>query len=160
MRSDEMPQPPLLLQPAGVFLALIFGAFLNGSSPSIAAGHQGSTAAPITISLSASYNRWALEALTLAEFQRWGEDRRSTIFAMARSIGLCGLDMLPDNGDTVLDEVEALAFLKLQQQWNERYCDPYRATAQGALFIGGAVLRVLAWLVLCVTYRLPFWHSQ
>ena len=146
---------------AGVFLALVFGAFLNGTSPSIADSHAGSGSRALATALSTSYNRWSLEALVLSEYKQWGQDKQTLIIATARHLGLCRLDiLLPDDGDGVLSEREALAYLRMQEAWDDTFCDPARNWALGMLVVGGLVLRVGAFLVLMVTHKLSYWQSH
>jgi len=150
---------------AGVFVALMFGAFLNGASPSVAdaraAAASGSSGGRALLALlGASYNRWAVEALSLAEFRRWGLERRGAMLGVARALGLCRLDvLLPDDGDDSLSQSEALAAVRLQSDWSPDYCEGARGAALGALAAGGCVMRVAAWGALRVTRRMAYWSQ-
>jgi hypothetical protein len=139
----------------------VFGAFLNGTSPSLADSRSSSGGGALAAALSLSYNRWSLEALVLSEYKQWGQDKQTLIIATARRLGLCRLDLLlPDDGDGSLSEKEALAYLRLQEAWDENFCDPSRNWALGMLLVGGLVLRVGALLVLQVTHKLSYWQSH
>lgn len=151
-----------------VFVALMFGAFLNGADPTVAdaraaavAGREaGRAPGALGALLAVSYNRWAMEALTLAEFRWWGMERQRGMLRVARRLGLCRLDvLLPDDGDGRLSEGEVLAAVQLQAAWSPGFCDGARDVALGALVIGGCVLRVAAWLVLRVTHRRAYWSQ-
>ncbi|KIZ00109.1 hypothetical protein MNEG_7856 [Monoraphidium neglectum] len=154
---------------AGVFVALMFGAFFNGTHPTLAAarggggGGGGGGGAPtaLTAALACSYNRWAMEALALSEFRQWGAARARAALSAARGLGLCRLDvLLPDNGDGRLSAAEAAAAARLQAEWSPAFCDGARAAALGALAAGGAALRLLAWGALRVTHGLPYWSQS
>jgi hypothetical protein len=139
-----------------VFNALILGAFVNGLNPTVATARGGLLEAV----LGCSYSRWAVELGSLLEFDAWSYDRRNAIIMMARGLGFCGLDqVLPDNGDGVLDAHEALALLRVQQSFGPGSCDGYKSTAMVALFVGGLLTRLGAWLLLCVTRHHGFWYS-
>lgn len=144
-----------------MFLALVFGVFLNGTNPTIAdSRHAGPGAAAVRAALSLSFNRWALELLTLSEFRMYGPDKQTAVMAICRALGLCRLDVfLPDDGDGNLSEREALAYLRLQEAWRPQFCDGARRAALLTLLLGGAVLRVVAGCVLRVTSHLKYWRA-
>ncbi len=59
--------PPQNVLMAGVFISLIFGAFLHGLTPSIADA-RGSVLEGV---LGLSYNRWAMEIISINEFRHY-----------------------------------------------------------------------------------------
>ncbi|KXZ50300.1 hypothetical protein GPECTOR_17g939 [Gonium pectorale] len=148
--------PPQSVLMAGVFIALICGAFLHGLSPTLAAARG--TALEGVLGL--SYNRWAMEAVTLAEFRYYEPDMRTTLMSLSRSIGLCGVDKLlrieggkgdgggPGGGGEEVTALEALRFLGVQRTFTVAGCDRYSTAAYVALAGLGLGFRLLGFLLL------------
>ncbi|KAG2499694.1 hypothetical protein HYH03_002629 [Edaphochlamys debaryana] len=140
--------PPQNVLMAGVFISLIFGAFLHGLSPTVASA-RGTLLEGV---LGISYNRWAMEIVTINEMKYYQDDMRNTIVMMSRGIGLCGVDqLLVDDGQEGISASEAVSFLQVQYNFSMEYCNPYKSTAYGALVALGLGFRVLAFVFL--------WHS-
>jgi ABC-type multidrug transport system ATPase subunit len=79
---------PEWLNLVGVFVAVIFGAFLNGLKPTVVDARSSVAAA---ISLAASYNRWALEILVPAELALHGATQPNRAWTILSSLGMCQL---------------------------------------------------------------------
>ncbi|KAG2452836.1 hypothetical protein HYH02_002182 [Chlamydomonas schloesseri] len=137
--------PPQNVLMAGVFISLIFGAFLHGLSPTVASA-RGTLLEGV---LGLSYNRWAMEIVTINELKYYQNDMRNVIVMMARGIGLCGVDtLLEDDGSDGISASEAVSFLRIQYNFNMSYCTQYKSTAYGVLVALGLGFRVLAFIFL------------
>ncbi|GFH16214.1 uncharacterized protein HaLaN_12594, partial [Haematococcus lacustris] len=123
--------PPSTVLMSGVFVALIMGAFVQGLTPTIAAG-RGTF---LEVLMGLSYNRWAMEALTLSEYRHYQDNLRNVLIMLAKGIGLCGVDvLLVDDGLDAVSPQEALSFLRLQESFTFESCQPYISDAYMVLF--------------------------
>ncbi|KAG2436216.1 hypothetical protein HXX76_006528 [Chlamydomonas incerta] len=137
--------PPQNVLMAGVFISLIFGAFLHGLSPTVASA-RGTLLEGV---LGLSYNRWAMEIVSINEMKYYQNDMRNVIIMMARGIGLCGVDLLlEDDGSDGISASEAVSFLRIQYNFNMGYCNKYKSTAYGVLVALGLGFRLLAFIFL------------
>lgn len=84
---STMPLPLPWLSILAVFVAVIFGAFINGLHPSINEVKDNTLAAAI---MALSYNRWAMEALVI-EASAHDQNLNMVLSIFAR-IGICGQD--------------------------------------------------------------------
>ncbi|GLI62836.1 hypothetical protein VaNZ11_005404 [Volvox africanus] len=141
--------PPAAAPTAAVLLTLIGGALLNGvNSPTIAETRGSATGALLSI----SYNRWAVEALTISELNEYLDSHGNVITLMYRSKGLCGFDYkAPINDSATIND------LLLENLWpvngNEEvvahnFCSHARRNALIILFCLGIGLRVMACMIL------------
>lgn len=69
-----------------VFVAVIFGAFLQGLNPTISDSIGTFQGAVINV----SYNRWAMEILTLKEYSFYDKLQPNIVWSIIDNIGLCG----------------------------------------------------------------------
>ncbi|KAL6748975.1 hypothetical protein V8C86DRAFT_2862363 [Haematococcus lacustris] len=137
--------PPSTVLMSGVFVALIMGAFVQGLTPTIAAG-RGTF---LEVLMGLSYNRWAMEALTLSEYRHYQDNLRNVLIMLAKGIGLCGVDvLLVDDGLDAVSPQEALSFLRLQESFTFESCQPYISDAYMVLFGLGLGMRLVAFLCL------------
>ena len=138
--------PPSTVLMTGVFVALILGAFVQGLTPTIAS----SRGTFLEVLMGISYNRWAMEAITINEFNYYQDNMRISTIMIFKGIGLCGMDQLlvVDGGDKLTPR-EAISFLKVQKTFeSSSYCAKYETTALGVLIGLGAAFRIIAWLIL------------
>ncbi|GIL43799.1 hypothetical protein Vafri_1407, partial [Volvox africanus] len=138
--------PPQNVLMAGVFISLIFGAFLNGLTYAVATA-RGTLMEGI---MGLSYNRWAMEIVTINELRNYQYDHRNTIIMMGKGIGLCGVDMkLADDGKPGISVGEALSYMALQENFDvDRYCSSHKAVGYGSLLAMGLGFRILAFALL------------
>lgn len=130
---------------AGVFVALMLGAFLQGLTPTLASA-RGSG---LEIFMGVSYNRWAMEILSIREFEHYQENLRNQMIVIAKAVGLCAVDTkLVDDGQPGISPQEAVSFLNLQENFTFESCASYVNTAQVALLCMGFGMRILAYLFL------------
>ena len=101
----------------GVFVVVILGAFLQGFNPSIK--DTGNL-------LFFSYNRWAMEALTIKEFNFYNETMPNVIYSVSARYGICQMN----NNST----------LSLSGTYE---CNKYINNAIIALSVEGIVFRIL-----------------
>lgn len=120
----------------GVFVALIQGAFLQGLNPTIAESKgtfQG-------ILIHTSFNRWAMEILTIREYTYFDKTQPNIVWTTIDKIGMCGMTHDVDTSIT-----EAL-------RWTEATvtdrCEKYVSTAYIWLFGLGAAFRIIAFIVM------------
>ncbi|GFR49862.1 hypothetical protein Agub_g11964 [Astrephomene gubernaculifera] len=140
--------PPQNVLMAGVFISLIFGAFLHGLSPTIASTRGGLLEGVLGF----SYNRWAMEIVTISEMKHYQDDMRNVIIMTAKGIGLCGVDqLLVDDGNDEISAQEALSFLRVQENFSINYCDRYKSVAYGSLVALGFGFRLVAFIFMRYT---------
>lgn len=128
-----------------VFIAIIFGAFLNGLNPSL---QEASSNGFLKFLLGLSYNRWAMEALVIYEFSEYEQHMLNKIYAYASRIGVCGLtttNTLPD-----IDRV--LMFLQTDSKNILNACSKYISTAYIVLFVEGLCFRMCSFVVMWYNY--------
>lgn len=118
----------------GVFVGIIFGAFLQGLNPTIAS----SRGKLQEVFLHGSYNRWAMEILSLTEFSFHEKTNPNVIWPIMNRIGLCGLNNPKDDNN-------GLVFWNLYQNHDVlTYCREYIRNAYLWLFAYGTAFRLLA----------------
>jgi hypothetical protein len=137
--------PPSTVLMTGVFIALILGAFVQGLTPTIAS----SRGTLLEVLMGISYNRWAMEALTINEFNYYQDNLRIATIMIFKGIGLCGMDkvLVVDGGGTLTPR-EAISFLHVQKTFDSSYCYKYEMTALAVLAGLGMAFRLVAWLSL------------
>jgi ABC-2 type transporter len=70
----------------GVFIAVIFGAFINGLNPTIAEAQNNWV---LTILQGISYNRWAMESLVIRELASKDTTMPNVVFSITQKLGVC-----------------------------------------------------------------------
>lgn len=126
----------------GVFVGIIFGAFLQGLNPTIAQ----SKGKLQEVFLHGSYNRWAMEILSLKEFAAFDQTQPNVIWPTMDKIGLCGFD-----GSLRSEPFFLLKLLRNSDVLS--FCGPYICNAYLWLFGYGAAFRIIAVLSLwCFNY--------
>lgn len=125
----------------GVFVSIVFGAFINGINPSIREGGHAITG----ILLGTSYNRWAMEALTLKEYSWYQELRPNDVFVIMNNIGLCGYAFDENSKDSLL-----LKVIEDKARPIEESCKNYMVTAYVSLFCCGIVFRVMSLAIMWI----------
>lgn len=130
-----------------VFVSVIFGAFLQGLSPTIHESKNTFQGALIHM----SFNRWAMEILSLEEFMKHDQQHTNTVWSRMDSIGLCGLDgTLFDGLDSTRPSLRQILRLSdLLQSSVADGCMKYVQNAYLWLFGYGCMFRLIA---LCVFY--------
>lgn len=137
----------------GVFIAVIFGAFIHGMNPSLSDGRK----SPIlNMVLSLSYNRWAMESLSLRELYISGtyRDRMpNVVFAIMKRIGMCGQN---EDNNQMSKETQLKIILRLVRISNTfeiaLNCEPYAFFAQLMLFAQGCAYRICAFVFMWCNY--------
>jgi ABC-type multidrug transport system ATPase subunit len=129
-----------------VFVSVIYGAFLQGLKPSIRE-ERGTLQ---SFFIHNSYNRWAMEILTIKEYEYYNEEQSNTIYSVMGNIGLCGMDNnLDDSG-------EAKMMLKVYRLLTNNIsfeCQEYIKRGYLWLFGYGMMFRVIAYLIMfCNTH--------
>lgn len=125
----------------GVFVSIVFGAFINGINLSLKDSNNVLT----NFLLMISYNRWAMETLTLNEYQWYQEQRPNDVFVVMNNIGLCGYRFDYNNKDTLIVKVIQNKAPPIQDS-----CHAYVVSAYAALFVCGAVFRALSLFIMWV----------
>ncbi|EFJ45800.1 hypothetical protein VOLCADRAFT_93890 [Volvox carteri f. nagariensis] len=145
--SDSPFVPAAAAPTAAVLTTLIAGGLLNGfGTPSLSVA-RGTPAGAL---LGLSYNRWALEGLTVSELDHYMATHRNVIAAMYREKGICGMDrdfrgdLLQPDGDMSGDT--ALTLMRLTTNFTRGYCHRVFKDALVALLCLGLGLRLLAML--------------
>ncbi|CAD7704522.1 unnamed protein product [Ostreobium quekettii] len=133
MVSAFLPRQSVLV--AGVFVTLIFGAFVTGLDPPISS-FRGTA---VEYLLSVSYNRWAIEALTISEWKGYGWHLQNVITAMSAAIGICKVDVAIASVDG-----QDLDVIKLRDFDIAKSCNGAVTTAFTALILEGLIFRVIA----------------
>lgn len=138
----------------GVFIAIIFGAFINGLNPTIAdaSGRPG-----LQFLLGLSYNRWSMEYLSLQELSTREESMPNVVFAVSKKIGLCEMDQYgPENTSTPSNVIALLRMLGLLDREGDagmlQHCNKYLAIDQVVLLFEGIVFRLLAFVMMWCAY--------
>jgi ABC-type multidrug transport system ATPase subunit len=125
------------------FVAVIFGAFLNGLSPTIASVNGTFLESIFNL----SYNRWAMEYITINEFSHeyYQRTNANQVWAIFESIGLCGM------GTNKKDKYNnILGIMGLYQKIIDKNnvviaeCDDYMKTSVYVLISLGTAFRFLA----------------
>lgn len=138
---------------AGVFVVLVAGAFINGLSPSVASARGG----VLEYVLGLSFNRWAMELLSIYELVEHQDTMRNSVLMVAKSVGLCGVDQrLYDDNDEALSAREAVSFLRTQDSFAGDHCARYRTYGYAALFLTGLLTR----LATLAALELTGWRTQ
>jgi ABC-type multidrug transport system ATPase subunit len=143
----------------GVFAAIIFGAFLQGLNPTIV--ESKGTLQGVFIHI--SYNRWAMEILTIDEFAYFDQTQANIVWPAMDRIGLCGLQNQIANPSE--DDVSSIidSYHMMQEDVHEQ-CDTYVTNAYLWLFGYGAIFRLLAIIIMwCNTHPIMlrfFWHVR
>lgn len=123
-----------------VFVSVIFGAFIQGLDPSVA------SATGLAVPLVAfSYNRWAMEVLTIAEYRHYDPGHASVILPRLAGIGLCGLSEHEMGGRGLRAAVALDAMLS--RGGVTRGCDEHMRRAYLALFGYGIAFRLAAYIM-------------
>jgi hypothetical protein len=128
----------------GVFVAVIFGAFVNGLTPSI----KEAKGTFVEFILAFSYNRWIIEPLTLAEFQHYEIERPNVVWTAINAMGLCDKDIDLNNYQTNL-----LTFLRIlngQLITIDGECRRYMTRPYAYLFLFGLAFRCISFLIMWV----------
>ena len=117
-------------------------AFLQGLNPSIHASKGTLQGAFIHM----SFNRWAMEILTLEEFMKHDKQHPNTVWAAMDNIGLCGLDgTLFDDLDSKRPSLrQVLRLSELLQSSVADGCGLYVRDAYLWLFGYGCLFRIVA----------------
>lgn len=126
-----------------VFVAVVFGAFLNGLKPSIA--DVGGGTAPSILSL--SYNRWALEILVASEAAALERDKPNKAWGMLGGLGLCGVKPLSTWSMGLSTVLRLLRIITTNANGISAECSPSVRVAYIALLVLGVVFRALAILL-------------
>ena len=137
-----------------VFVSVIFGAFLQGLNPNI----YESTGSFQGFLIHLSYNRWAMEILTLKEYAVLETTRINTVWSAINTLGLCGLD------GTMFSDIDPQqpSFAKLHRIYNtvgqdiDTVCKSYMTHAYLWLFGYGCIFRIIAIVLLTYTTH-PIW---
>lgn len=127
----------------GVFVSVIFGAFLQGMNPTVASTKH----SMVGYILNISYNRWLIEILVAREFHFEENDRANVVFSIMSHFGWCGVDR---------------STLKLSDVWEREsgfaYKCPHVYTAYAWMLGLGLLFRILSYLILleiktrCIEY--------
>jgi len=122
----------------GVFISIVFGAFINGINPTVADVKGGIG----EVILGLSYNRWAMEIMTLKELDSIWDVQPETVIGITKRLGLCGYD-------SDFSEKEKLNFLYqvIDGASFNQVCSHNITIAFIVLFAEGVAFRVLAWLL-------------
>lgn len=136
-----------------VFVSVIFGAFLHGIKPAI---HEvGGTFQGFMVHL--SYNRWAMEILTLEEYSYYEIDKPNIIWGVIDKIGLCGADGTLFDIDMVRPSLRKLAAIQdIFDSSVKGECSEYIIRAFLWLMAYGIIFRVLAIFILYYNTH-PIW---
>lgn len=125
-----------------VFISVIAGAFLQGLNPTIAESRGRFQGGLIHI----SFNRWAMEILTIKEYLHFDVVQSNTVWLTMDKIGMCGLkNDLFASSDVYDNAVKAYQLMNTKV---DQKCLPYVRHAYAWLFGYGAIFRVLAIIVL------------
>lgn len=126
----------------GVFITVIFGAFVNGLTPSIKDARGTFT----EFILAFSYNRWVIEALTLHELRFYEHDRPNVVWNMINAIGLCNKDIDLNNFEANI--FTFLRILKGESITIEHECSQYMTKPYVYMFLFGLAFRCIAFVIL------------
>lgn len=126
----------------GVFITVIFGAFVNGLTPSINDARGTFT----EFILAFSYNRWVIEALTLHELRFYEHDRPNVVWNMINTIGLCNKDIDLNNFEANI--FTFLRILKGESITIEHECSQYMTKPYVYMFLFGLAFRCIAFVIL------------
>jgi len=107
-----------------VFISIIMGAFLHGLNPSLAESKNNI----MNNVLGLSYNRWAMEILTISEMKTVERDYMNIIYIMKQKIGIC----LAAHND--MDEVQAKLSLIRDMYSNNSIMNDCNKASQYAFF--------------------------
>lgn len=133
----------------GVFIAVIFGAFIHGMNPSIKDA-RGTAFEPL---LGLSYNRWAMEALTLQELGTRQDTMPNAVFAIMQKIGLCDADSY--TFESLKDINMLLTILRYFGNGAKNIvdiCNGHIAIANVVLFCQGVAWRLVAFVMMWCNY--------
>ncbi len=129
-----------------VFVAIIFGAFLQGLNPTIASSKD--TMQGFIINL--SYNRWAMEAYIINEFSFFDSVQPNSLWLTMNKIGLCGLSNDYTDTYSVNRILDAYNMMKINIYDN---CKEYILYAYLWLFGYGCIFRIIALVIMyCNTH--------
>lgn len=142
---------PLGLQWANliaVFVSVIFGAFIHGMSPSVSEARGG----VMEWVLALSYNRWAMEILTLYEMSYHQDTVPNHVWLLMTKLGVCGeegIDLGPaDSAKGVLTLWKRMKQLREKSLVAEEGgCAKYVGDAFGALLGWGLFFRLLCYTI-------------
>lgn len=137
----------------GVFIAVIFGAFIHGLNPTVS--EVRGTATEWLIGL--SYNRWAMENLVIREMATRQHVMPNVVFASMQRLGLCEIDRYADlqnlNTKPKLDMVlMALRLLGNDSQDVVTICKKHLVTANMVLFCQGLGWRIVAFVMMWTSF--------
>lgn len=134
----------------GVFIAIIFGAFINGLNPTISDANDSGIQKAI---LGASYNRWSMEYLLISELGKRQDVMPNTVYALSRKIGICGMEsqIQPKNIKEVVAVLRELGLLDGQNEFSSM-CSNYSMRAAAVLFAEGLGFRLFAFVMMWCTY--------
>lgn len=144
---STMPLPLPWLTILAVFIAVIFGAFINGLNPSIGAAHGF-----LKSIMALSYNRWAMEALVIEECKH--VPSLNLVFSILARIGICGQDALGQRyrGRSIPDLVSDITRLTSTTDVVQQECIYYHTQSYLALLGLGLAFRVLALLTMMLQH--------
>jgi ABC-type multidrug transport system ATPase subunit len=123
----------------GVFISVIFGAFINGLTPSI----KDSKGTFNEFLISLSYNRWIIEPLTLNEIAFYEMDRPNVVWNMMNEVGFCNIDV-----DYTNLERSVLQVLRMYNLDVLGMCRDYLRKPYAYIFLYGLAFRIIAFMVM------------
>lgn len=130
-----------------VFVSVIYGAFLQGLDPTINESIKTFQSALIHM----SYNRWAMEALTIKEFSHFEDTHANVVWNTMDKLGLCGLEGI--TMDAKQPSFKQVFDLKRKMQQDVlSTCSDYIEYSYLWLFGYGCMYRVLALFI--------FWYNS
>jgi len=130
-----------------VFIAVMFGAFLNGLNPSIGDSHNSII---LKFLLGVSYNRWATEGLLIRELALHESAMPNVAFAIAQRIGICGMKQ---NNQTTEFAMQNLIPLLQGQQILLKTCNKDLLLDYIIPLFEGLAFRVVGFLVMWCVYN-------
>ncbi|EFJ45799.1 hypothetical protein VOLCADRAFT_93888 [Volvox carteri f. nagariensis] len=146
---------------AAVLLTLIAGALLNGVSAPTLAQSRGNTVTEIVLGF--SFSRWAVEALSILELDKYLDSHGNVILAMYAQKGFCRVDMAlkDENGSSTLDTaLMALINKQSPSSFVRHYCHDDWRSALSILFCLGLGLRIVACTVLAYDKKILEWWGN
>jgi len=123
----------------GVFISIIFGAFINGLNPSIA--DVKGTIGEVLLGL--SYNRWALEIMAIQEMNESWDVKPETVLSISSRMGFCDISAEQDEWKQKLN----IALMIIRGESYSVVCSDSVALAFGVLAAEGAAFRIFAWAI-------------
>jgi ABC-type multidrug transport system ATPase subunit len=123
-----------------VFISVIFGAFVNGLNPTVAEADGSVMQAVLWV----SYNRWAMEILTLEEMRYYQDVVPNQVWGLMGKLGLCGETSVETGGVTDM--------LRLWRKFKSgdlvSGCRSYVGTAFGVMVAWGVFFRLLCYVII------------